>query len=267
MVKMPDALFPAPLQCLFQPKRTKVLWGGRGAGRSWGVARALLLIGSERAIRVLCVRELQNSISESVHKLLADQIVALGLEAFYDVQVGRIIGRNGTTFAFEGIKNNTSKIKSYEGIDRCWVEEANKVSRSSWEVLIPTIRKEGSEIWLTFNPELDTDYTYQRFVMSPSEQSVVVKMTWRDNPWFPDVLKAEMEDLKARDSSSKGPFTRRSFDGRRRRGGYAPYRGIGNGRLIRSGTLAARPRRRSGSRSAWRCNLGFSRISAMYRRT
>ena len=199
MVKMPDALFPAPLQCLFQPKRTKVLWGGRGAGRSWGVARALLLIGSERAIRVLCVRELQNSISESVHKLLADQIVALGLEAFYDVQVGRIIGRNGTTFAFEGIKNNTSKIKSYEGIDRCWVEEANKVSRSSWEVLIPTIRKEGSEIWLTFNPELDTDYTYQRFVMSPSEQSVVVKMTWRDNPWFPDVLRVEMEDLKARD--------------------------------------------------------------------
>lgn len=194
-----DASFPDKLACLFQPKRHKVLYGGRGAGRSWGVARALLLIGTERAIRVLCVRELQNSISESVHKLLSDQITALGLDGFYEVQVGRIIGKNGTSFSFEGIKNNTSKIKSYEAIDYCWVEEGNKVSKNSWQILLPTVRKDGSEIWITFNPELDTDYTYKRFVLEPSEDSFVVKMTWRDNPWFPAVLKDEMEDLRKRD--------------------------------------------------------------------
>lgn len=210
-----EAEFPEPLQCLFVPKRHKVLWGGRGAGRSWGVARALLLIGTSKVIRVLCVRELQNSISESVHKLLSDQISSLGLDNFYDVQVGKIVGRNGTSFAFEGIKNNTSKIKSYEGIDYCWVEEGNKVSRASWEVLIPTIRTEGSEIWITFNPELESDYTYKRFVKEPSgefvanlangletTESFVIKMTWKDNPWFPSVLRTELEDLKKRDEDA-----------------------------------------------------------------
>lgn len=190
-----EAEFPTPLQCLFQPKRTKVLWGGRAAGRSWGCARALLLMGTSKPIRVLCARELQNSIAESVHKLLCDQIEALGLTAFYEVQVAKIIGRNGTTFSFEGIKNNTNKIKSYEGIDYCWVEEAIKVTRNSWGILIPTIRKAGSEIWMTFNPELETDYTYKRFVQEADpETSVVVHMTYRDNPWFKgSPLEAEME--------------------------------------------------------------------------
>lgn len=208
------AQFPAPLQCLFVPKRTKVLWGGRGAGRSWGVARALLLIGAERPIRVLCVRELQNSIAESVHKVLSDQIALMGLSGLYRIEVAKIYGPNGTTFSFDGIKNNTNKIKSYEGIDYCWVEEANKVSKASWGVLIPTIRKSGSEIWITFNPELETDYTYSRFVKDPelqrvspglfsapidnttvyeSPHSFVVKMTYRDNPWFTPELRMEME--------------------------------------------------------------------------
>lgn len=195
-----DAPFPEKMRVLFEPWRYKVLYGGRGASRSWSCARALLLTGTKKPIRVLCAREYQNSISESVHKLLVDQIAALGLEAFYDVQVAYIKGKNGTTFAFEGIKNNTNKIKSYEGIDYCWVEEANKVSKASWGVLIPTIRKDGSEIWMTFNPELDTDYTYQRFVVTADiKTTAVVKMTWKDNPFFPDVLRKEMEDLRARD--------------------------------------------------------------------
>jgi len=200
--------FPEPLRCLFLPKRTKVLYGGRGAGRSWGAARALLLQGTTAPLRNLCVRELQNSMADSVHKLLSDQIGAMGLDSFYDIQANKIIGKplqkadktwDSTTFAFEGIKNNTTKIKSYEGIDRCWVEEANKVSKTSWEILIPTIRKEDSEIWLTFNPELKTDYTYKRFVLNPSPDSFVVKMTWRDNPWFPEVLRKEMLELRERD--------------------------------------------------------------------
>lgn len=191
--------FPAPLQCLFQPKRYKVLYGGRGAGRSWGCARALLLMGVQRPLRVLCAREFQNSIGESVHKLLVDQIALMGLEHLYKIEVARIYGPNGTYFAFEGIKNNTTRIKSYEGIDICWVEEANKVSRASWGILIPTVRKEGSEIWITFNPELDTDYTYRRFVLEQDESMNVVKMTWRENQWFPQVLREEMERDRERD--------------------------------------------------------------------
>lgn len=195
-----DAPFPVKLQCLFQPKRYKVLWGGRAAGRSWGVARALLLIGLERPLRVLCARELQNSIADSVHKVLSDQIGLLGLESSYEIQRDKIIGPNGTSFSFEGIKNNVNRIKSYEGIDICWVEEAVKVSRASWGVLIPTIRKIGSEIWITFNPELETDYTYRRFVREADDSMVVVKMTYRDNPWFNETaLKDEMERDKARD--------------------------------------------------------------------
>lgn len=195
-----NAKFPSALQCLFQPKRYKVLYGGRGGGRSWGVARALLSIGTQSSIRVLCVRELQKSIADSVHKLLSDQIGELGLGAFYEIQLQRLIGKNGTSFSFEGIKNNTTSIKSYEGIDYCWVEEAVKVSRSSWGILIPTIRKANSEIWITFNPELDTDYTYTRFVLNADpDNSIVVKMTHADNPWFPDVLRTEMEGDKIRD--------------------------------------------------------------------
>lgn len=197
---IPEANFPEKLQCLFQPKRYKVLWGGRGAGRSWGVARALLIKGMNEPKRVLCARELQNSIDQSVHQLLSDQIVALGMTDFYVVERSRIYGKNGTTFNYEGIKNNTTKIKSYEGVDICWVEEANKVSRTSWGILIPTIRKEDSEIWMTFNPELDTDYTYVRFVKQANdEQMFSIKMTWRDNPWFPAVLQEEMERDKVRD--------------------------------------------------------------------
>jgi len=177
-------------------------------------------MGRQRALRVLCVREFQNSIDDSVHKVLKDQVRALGWEGFYDVQKTKIIGLNGTEFSFEGIKNNVNRIKSYEGIDICWCEEAAKTSKNSWGVLIPTIRKEGSEIWLTFNPELETDYTYQRFIKDPNlkpvgarrfsgpiggapmlenESAFVCKMTYAHNPWFPQVLKEEMERDKERD--------------------------------------------------------------------
>lgn len=181
------------------------MYGGRGAGRSWGCARALLLIGAQKPVRVLCAREFQNSIADSVHALLTDQISKLGLEHIYEVQAARIVSRPGavpggtTSFVFEGIRNNATRIKSYEGIDYCWVEEANKVSMKSWEILLPTIRKEDSEIWITFNPELETDYTYQRFVLNPADDSFVCKMTWRDNPWVPEVLLKEKDDLKRRD--------------------------------------------------------------------
>jgi phage terminase large subunit len=118
-------------------------------------------------LRVLCAREFQSSIRDSVHKLLCDQIKDLGLDSFYRIEQSAIFGMNGTEFSFEGIRHNVNKIKSYEGVDIAWVEEAQTTSKSSWETLIPTIRKEGSEIWVTFNPELDTDETYKRFVLKP----------------------------------------------------------------------------------------------------
>lgn len=193
--------FPPKLKCLFNNKRYKVLYGGRGGAKSWGIARALLIKGTQKPLRILCTREIQRSISDSVLKLLEDQINELGLNDFYTVQKTSITGVNGTTFNFEGLRHNVNSLKSYEGTDICWVEEAVTVSKHSWDVLIPTIRKEGSEIWLSFNPELEEDETYQRFVVDPPKNTVVAKLTWRDNPWFPEVLKQEMAETKRRDEA------------------------------------------------------------------
>jgi phage terminase large subunit len=198
----PNAQFPAKLRFLFKPKRYKVAYGGRGGTKSWGFARALLILGAQRTLRILCARETQKSIADSVHKLLSDQVANLGLEHFYEIQNATIIGQNGTEFTFAGLKQNISNLKSYEGCDICWVEEAQTVSKHSWEVLIPTIRKENSEIWVTFNPDLQTDETYKRFVLQPPPNSDVVKVNWTDNPWFPETLRQEKDHLRDKDPDS-----------------------------------------------------------------
>ena len=196
------AQFPEKLEFLFKPSRYKCAWGGRGGAKSWGIARAILILGAQNPLRVLCAREFQTSIKDSVHKLLCDQIEALGLLSFYEITQASIRGKNGTEIAFAGLKNNISNIKSFEGVDICWVEEAQTVSRMSWNVLIPTIRKDRSEIWVSFNPELETDETYQRFVIAPPNDCVSVKVNWSDNPWFPEVLRLEKDALKDRDTQS-----------------------------------------------------------------
>ena len=196
------AEFPVKLEGLFKKSRYKVLYGGRGGAKSWGIARALLIKGAKDPIRILCAREFQTSIKDSVHKLLCDQIESLGLLSFYEITQTSIRGRNGTEFSFVGLKNNVSNIKSYEGVDICWVEEAQTTSRLSWNILIPTIRKEGSEIWISFNPELETDETYQRFVANPPADCITMKVNWYDNPWFPDTLRLEKDSLKARDEEA-----------------------------------------------------------------
>ncbi len=194
-----QAEFPQKLSILFDPARYKVLYGGRGGAKSWGVARALLIIGARKATRILCAREFQTSIKDSVHKLLSDQIFAMGLQDFYEITQTAIRGKNGTEFSFAGLKNNVANIKSYEGCDIAWIEEAQTTTKLSWNVLIPTIRKEGSEIWITFNPELETDETYKRFVINPPENSIVQRVNWSDNPWFPETLRLEKDALYARD--------------------------------------------------------------------
>ena len=197
-----NAQFPVKMASLFDKARYKVYYGGRGAGKSHSAAKALLILGAKSQIRVLCAREYQTSIKDSVHKLLYDQIELMNLHGFYEITQSSIRGKNGSEFAFVGLKNNVANVKSYEGVDYCWVEEAQTVSRHSWNTLIPTIRKEGSEIWITFNPELETDETYQRFVVRPPEQAVVQKINWSDNPWFPEVLALEKDSLKSRDPSA-----------------------------------------------------------------
>ena len=157
-------------------------------------------MGASKPIRVLCARETQKSIQESVHRLLKDQIESLGLEQFYTIQENKILGTNGTEFTFAGIRQQgVFNLKSYEGTDICWVEEAQVVTKKSWDVLIPTIRKPGSEIWVTFNPELDTDETFSRFVVKPPEESVIIEMNWQDNPWFPPELDKERRQWLDRD--------------------------------------------------------------------
>lgn len=195
--------FPSKLTFLINENhRYKVLYGGRGGAKSWGAARALIIKAAKQKIRVLCAREIQNSIRDSVIKLLSDQIQSMGLSSHFEIQRDIIRGINGSEFLFKGLRMNVQEIKSTEGIDICWVEESQTVSKASWDVLIPTIRKDGSEIWITFNPELDTDITYQRFVMNPPATAKVVKVNWQDNPWFPKELIAEKDDLKERDPDS-----------------------------------------------------------------
>jgi phage terminase large subunit len=200
---MQEVRLPKKLQPLASPARYKVLYGGRGSAKSWSVARLLLVMGAERKLRILCTREIQRTIGESVHQLLRDQIGALGLESFYSVFETTITGANGTQFLFAGLRQqDVAKIKSFEGVDIVWCEEAQVISKRSWEILIPTIRKPGSEIWVTFNPELDTDETYQRFVARPPEGAVVLKLNYADNEWFPAVLEQERVALQQRDPES-----------------------------------------------------------------
>lgn len=195
---MPEIEIPSAFEFLFEESRYKVLYGGRGSAKSHSIGRALLVKGMQRKLTVLCCREFQNKISESVHKLLAELIDAYGLHSFYEVQKTTIIGRNGTQFFFAGLRHNIAGIKSFEGADIAWVEEAQSISKGSWDILIPTIRAPRSEIWISMNPDLQTDETYQRFIANPPRNAIVRKINWSDNPFFPSVLREEMEELKAK---------------------------------------------------------------------
>ena len=188
---------PEKLAPLYEPRRYKVMHGGRGGGKSHGVAQVLLDLGARSPLRILCAREIQKSMRDSVHRLLKDYIVKLGLESFYEVLDNEIRGLNGSLFLFSGLQSHTvESIKSFEGVDIVWVEEAHGVSKKSWDVLTPTIRKEGSEIWLTLNPDMVTDETYQRFIATPSPDTWVAEVNWWDNPWFPRVLDDERRKAK-----------------------------------------------------------------------
>lgn len=167
-------------------------YGGRGSAKSWQFARALLVHGLTKPLRILCAREYQTSIRDSVHKLLSDQIAALQLDGFYRITETSIVGENGTEFFFKGLRRDIAGIKSTEGIDICWIEEAEAVSAHSWQVLRPTIRKDDSEIWVTFNPALPSDATYVMFAgEKPPPRAIVKRVSWLDNPWMSQKLHEE----------------------------------------------------------------------------
>lgn len=222
------AEIPAKLGFLYEPAEIKGVVGGRGKGATWGIADALLTLGVQRPLRWLCTRETMESMEESTHATLASRIVSLGMQSEYQVQARRIIatrwnardgadsndplaGRYG--FSFAGLHNNATGIKSYEGFDGAWLAEAQNLSKQSWLNLTPTFRKDpphgpfgergvGSEIWLDMNPQYDTDFAWELLVLRPSPRMKVARISWRDNPFFPDKLRREMEEMRRDDPAT-----------------------------------------------------------------
>ena len=197
------APFHRIFEVLDEPHRYKVCYGGRGGGRSWAYARALLIDAWRNPLRILCTREIQRSVKDSVYQLLCDQIKLMGLEAHYTIKNDEILGDNGSKFIFAGLRQQEIlNLKSMESIDRVWCEEAQNISERSWQVLIPTIRKPGSEIWITFNPGMVTDPTWMRFVENPPPDTVLIQASYHNNPWFPEELEAERLHCKKYDKEN-----------------------------------------------------------------
>lgn len=183
-----------PFLELWRPHRYKVFYGGRGSGKSWAIAEALIVMADMCKLRILCCREIQKSIKDSSYQLLKDTALRLGIAnrfVFLETEIRH--KKTGSKFIFTGLLRNEQTIKSKEGIDICWCEEAQTISETSWETLIPTIRKDGSEIWLSFNPLNADDPTTVRFVENPPPEAYVRKVNFDENPYFTEALRREME--------------------------------------------------------------------------
>lgn len=182
----------------FRKVRHRVLYGGRASSKSWEFAGMAAHIGDSAKTRFLCVRRYQNKIKESVYSLIKAQIDNFGYEG-YDVQASTILHSNGTDFVFYGIERNVDEIKSFEGADILWIEEAHNLTKEQWNILKPTIRKQGSEIWVSFNPKLISDFVYQLLVVNPPKNSIVRLINYPENPFLSDTLRADIEELKEED--------------------------------------------------------------------
>lgn len=205
---MSSARIPKAFSFLFddrmpngEPIRYRAAYGGRGSGKSHAFAAALVIKARQRPIRVLCAREIQKSIKDSVKRLLDDKIREMGFGQYFRSTDTEIKGTNGSHFVFAGLRSNVESIKSLEGIDIAWVEEATTVSQSSLTNLGPTIRKEGSEIWFTWNPRHQNDPVDAMFRLPSGAppRSIVQKVNWDHNPFFPAVLREDMEWDRSRD--------------------------------------------------------------------
>lgn len=180
-----------------EPKRHKIARGGRGSAKSWSIARMLVVRAVAGRMRWLCCREHQKSIKESSYRLIKSQIEKMGFSHLFDFQREAIYGPHGSEFIFAGLKDLTAdSLKSLEDLDGAWVEEAHTISDHSANILIPTIRNPGSEIWWSYNPDQETDYVH-RLAERGDPDVLVVTLNWDGNPWFPEELNLERLKLKA----------------------------------------------------------------------
>ncbi len=187
-----DVAVPEKFLCLYDEKaRYFVFHGGRGGAKSMSVAEFLVISAAAKPLTILCVREVQNSMKDSVHKLIADTIAHLGLKGF-DVKEKSITHKNGSRFIFMGLQShNADNVKSLHNADICWIEEGQCISRKAWDVLRPTLRKPGSYFIITMNPEDDTDAIYFDLILNEVDNAVVKQVNYYDNPYFPDELEQE----------------------------------------------------------------------------
>lgn len=196
VIETPRAFVP-----LLAPARYKGVHGGRGSGKSHFFAEHMIERSIAAKTDAVCIRENQKSLDQSVKKLLEGKIQALNAGAYFEVQDAKIKARNGGLIIFQGMQNHTAEsIKSLEGYDVAWVEEAQTLSQKSLDMLRPTIRKPGSELWFSWNPRFATDPVDVLLRgEQPPPNAIVVEANFNDNPWFPDVLQAEMEYDRGRD--------------------------------------------------------------------
>lgn len=173
------------------PADVKCLRGGRGSSKSWRIAEALIQMALRYDLRFLCLRRVQKSIDASSHQLLCDTIRRLGYEAEFTITKTSIKAKSGAEFRFMGFQSNLDSIKSIEGVDICWVEEAHAITAEAWETLAPTLRREGAELWISFNPDYAWAETYVRFVLNAVDSWYVEEVNWYDNPWFNSKLDRE----------------------------------------------------------------------------
>jgi phage terminase large subunit len=183
-----------------EPARNRVLHGGRASSKSWDAAGFATFLANSYKLRILCTRQFQNKISESVYSLLKIQIERFGLSGRFDIQRDKIINlHSGAEFLFYGLWRSIDEIKSLEGIDILWIEEAHNLTEEQWKVLEPTIRKAGSQIWVIFNPKLATDFAYRRFVLDPPPRTVVRQINYDENPFLSSTMRAIIDAAREED--------------------------------------------------------------------
>lgn len=196
-------LNPALKDFWLKPARHKVLYGGRASSKSWDAAGFAVFLADNYRLRILCARQFQNRIEESVYALLKMQIRRFGLQARFKILSNKIVNTaTGSEFLFYGLWRHSDEIKSLEGIDICWLEEAHSVTEQQWEILAPTIRKAHSQFWIIFNPRLVTDFVYRRFVLDPPPDTLVRKINYLENPYLSDTLLKVIAAAKAEDEAT-----------------------------------------------------------------
>lgn len=171
------------------PARNKVLFGGRASSKSHDAAGRAVFLASNYSLRFLCARRFQARISESVYALVKAKIEDSPFFKDWKIlNTSMVNKKTGSEFLFLGIERNLAEIKSLEDVDILWLEEANYITEAHWKVLEPTIRAETSEIWLVFNPDLITDFVYDRFVLNYQPSTIVQHINWNQNPWLSQTM-------------------------------------------------------------------------------